>query len=158
MADETPEKKPASPLWAGIRAGAISAVVAGALAGGGAWYTEHQAGAEKAAELQGQIDSLNGVKTALEAKVQSAINDKRLLQVRVDLSRAENELRESNFGVAKKHLDAARKHFAEIQPSPSAELGAALTGFEVKVTDDLEMQIDKVEGMAEQLDGMLSAP
>lgn len=154
MADETPT--PPSPTWAALRAGALSFVIGAAIAGGGAWYTLSQEKAAQAADFQSQIDTCSGQNLALEAQVASATNDKRILQVRVDLSRVADALEDSNFGTAKEHLEAARANYAAISPAPSAEFSSAMSAFTIQVTENLETQIERVNALGTQLDGMLS--
>lgn len=158
MADEPTETSSApSPTWAALRAGAISFVVGAAIAGGGVWYTQSQEAAAQAQQLQGQVDACTGQKTALDATIRSLTNDKRILQVRADLARATDALGESNFGTANKHLEEARAHFAQVQPAPAGAFASSLSGLEIQVAEDLEAQIERIDGLAEQLDGMLSA-
>lgn len=157
MADEpTPSSSP-SPTWAALRAGVISFVVGAGIAGGYAWYSLSQDAAAQEAELQGQIDACAGQKTALDATVASVTNDKRLLQLRVDLTRVVDALEDSNFGVAKTHLETAQAHLGDVKPAPPGAVAQGITDLSIEVTEDLESQIQRIDGLAEQLDGMLSA-
>lgn len=144
--------------WTRVPLAALIGLVVGlAIGGGGAgylWFTHQQELADAQAEqdqLKAAADqALEQHEKALSAAMQEATD----LQVRVELSRALDELDRRNFGTAKDALEAAKtaagKASAEVQ-----EAAKGLANIDLEVTDDTGAQRDAIAATARAVDGAL---
>ena len=97
QASTSPVKKPTSPFLTGLVSALLTGVLGLSIGGGYAWYSERQAGNARVAAIESDIGACEDREHSLELQLREARKATDILKVRVDLSRALDELAKRNF-------------------------------------------------------------
>ncbi len=152
-AEPAPAPKRRSPFLTGLVAALVAGTLGAGVAGGYAFFSERARADQIAGELEGSVAACQSDKEAVEAKVAALEDRAALLEVRVILTRALDDLSSHNFGTAKAKVERARERYAKIAAAPSADIANGLSNLDIRVTADM----NEMESAMNQVIGRIDA-
>lgn len=149
MAERSPRR---SRLFTGV----VLGLVLGGGLGGYAWFNERQTVATTEQEMAAKLDVCKAHADDVEGRLAEAAARTALLEARVEISRAVNELDDENFGQARKSMAAARAALADAEVEGAGELLTSIKEFRLDVPGDLAGSRQSAIDYAGEIDALLS--